>query len=102
MSNSEQHYAASRGCGANVSIKLPASISAVQLGQMPENKSQGRRVRIEQTANGMWEVRDQLNLRGGLFRDYRSAARFIKHEFQLLQPSLVIVNGSKKNREERP
>jgi hypothetical protein len=45
----------------------------------------------------MWKVRDQSNLRGGLFRDYRAAARFIKHEFQLLQPSLVIVSGGKEN-----
>ena len=48
-------------------------------------------VRLEQTAGGMWKVRDRANLRGGLFRDYRSAVRFIKHEFQLLQPSPVVV-----------
>jgi hypothetical protein len=45
----------------------------------------------------MWDVRDQSNRRGGLFRDYRAAARFIKHEFQLTQPSLVIVSGGKEN-----
>jgi hypothetical protein len=44
----------------------------------------------------MWKVRDQANLRGGVFRDYRAAARFIKHEFQLTQPSLVIVSGGKE------
>lgn len=55
--------------------------------------SQARLVRLEQTANGMWVVRSQSNLRGGLFRDYRSAAYFIKHNFN---PSLVIVNGGRE------
>jgi hypothetical protein len=58
---------------------------------------QTQRINLEQTQGGMWKVRDQSNLRGGLFRDYRAAARFIKHEFQLLQPSLVIVSGGKEN-----
>jgi hypothetical protein len=48
----------------------------------------------------MWEVRDQSYLRGGLFRDYRSAAYFIKHEYHLAPPSHVIVNGGKSMRGE--
>ncbi|MBX2806958.1 MAG: hypothetical protein KTR19_13370 [Hyphomicrobiales bacterium] len=58
---------------------------------------QANRVHLEKTPGGLWKVRDQDDLRGGVFRDYRSAARFIKHEFQLAQPSLVIVQGGNAN-----
>lgn len=81
----QQHHAAPHANGANVS-----NLSAGPRAAQPA-------VRLEQTPGGMWKVRDQANLRGGVFRDYRAAARFIKHEFQLLQPSLVIVNGGKEN-----
>jgi hypothetical protein len=96
----QQHHAAPHANGANVSMKLSASRRAAQPGEIRKNKSQGRRVRIEQTVNGMWEVRDQSYLRGGLFRDYRSAAYFIKHEYHLAPPSHVIVNGGKSMRGE--
>jgi hypothetical protein len=77
----QQHHAAPHENGANFSAG-PRTVQPV--------------VRLEQTPGGMWDVRDQSNRRGGLFRDYRAAARFIKHEFQLTQPSLVIVSGGKE------
>ena len=58
-----------------------------------EHTTQLTCVDVRQTESGLWEVRSQSDRRGGLFRDYRSAARFIKHEFQSEKNVTVVVNG---------
>lgn len=92
MSKSKQN-AASQENGINVSIQLTARGRAAPSGGPRRRLSQSPFVRLHQTESGYWEVSDDANQRGGLFRDYRSAAYYIKHEYHISQPSLVIVNG---------
>lgn len=96
MSKSKR-YATPQGNGTSVPSRMSARLGASQPGGPRQRLSQSPFVRLHQIESGCWEVSDEANRRGGLFRDYRSAARFIKHEFQLMQPSLVIMSGGKEN-----
>ena len=90
-------YAPPQGKGTSVPSRMSARLDAAQPGGPRARLSQSPFVRLHQIESGCWEVSDEANRRGGLFRDFRSAARFIKHEFQMMQPSLVIVSGGKEN-----
>jgi hypothetical protein len=48
-------------------------------------------VRLKQLPTGCWSVQDTADGRGGLFRDYAAAAKFIRHEFITPQPTIVEV-----------
>ena len=39
------------------------------------------RVHVRRTTSGLWTVRDELDRRGGLFQDLKSALRFARREF---------------------
>ncbi len=47
------------------------------------------RVRLEQLATGCWSVEAAAGNRGGLFRDYASAKKFIRREFAARQLTVV-------------
>ena len=51
-------------------------------------------VRLEKTAYGAWDVRNESGDRGGRFRDYKSAKVFIRREFADLQPTLIVESVS--------
>jgi hypothetical protein len=47
------------------------------------------RVRLEKLATGCWSVQASAGTRGGLFRDYASATKFIRREFAARQRTIV-------------
>lgn len=47
------------------------------------------RVRLEELATGCWSVQASAGARGGLFRDYASATKFIRREFAARQRTIV-------------
>jgi hypothetical protein len=47
------------------------------------------RVRLEKLATGCWSVQAGAGTRGGLFRDYASATKFIRREFSARQRTIV-------------
>ena len=47
------------------------------------------RVRLEKLVTGCWSVQAVAGDRGGLFRDYASATKFIRHEFAAKQFTVV-------------
>ena len=47
------------------------------------------RVRLEKLATGYWSVEVAAGARGGLFRDYASATKFIRREFAARQRTIV-------------
>lgn len=47
------------------------------------------RVRLEKLATGCWSVQAVAGTRGGLFRDYASATKFIRREFAARQRTVV-------------
>ena len=47
------------------------------------------RVRLEKLATGCWSVQAAAGGRGGLFRDYASATKFIRLEFAVRQRTVV-------------
>lgn len=58
------------------------------------NQSPARvlRVRLEELATGCWSVQAAAGHRGGLFRDYASATKFIRREFTARQPTVVEIS----------
>ena len=46
-------------------------------------------IRLEKLGPGRWLVRDAEGNRGGLFRDYASAMKFVRREFAASQPTVV-------------
>lgn len=46
-------------------------------------------VRLEKLATGCWSVQAVAGTRGGLFRDYASATKFIRREFAARQRTVV-------------
>lgn len=47
------------------------------------------RVRLEKLVTGCWSVQAAAGDRGGLFRDYASATKFIRREFAAKQLTVV-------------
>lgn len=47
------------------------------------------RVRLEKLGTGCWSVQAAAGDRGGLFRDYASATKFIRREFAARQHTVV-------------
>ena len=47
------------------------------------------RVRLEKLVTGCWSVQAVAGDRGGIFRDYDSATKFIRHEFAARQLTVV-------------
>lgn len=47
------------------------------------------RVRLEKLATGCWSVQAAAGARGGLFRDYASATKFIRREFAARERTVV-------------
>lgn len=97
MSNRKRQYYAVPPALKMRSVNGTAVNSGVSA-SLPMNKAKSQvfSVCIERTANGQWEVRDETGLKGGLFRDYRSALRFVKDEFLMQQLSLVSLTGGKR------
>ena len=52
------------------------------------------RVRLEKLATGCWSVQAVAGTRGGLFRDYASATKFIRREFAARQHTVVETLGA--------
>ena len=46
-------------------------------------------VRLEKLATGCWSVQAAAGTRGGVFRDYASATKFIRREFAARQRTVV-------------
>lgn len=46
-------------------------------------------VRLEKLETGYWSVQAAAGARGGLFRDYASATKFIRREFAARQRTIV-------------
>ena len=69
---------------------IPVVTSQAVLGTtLSQPPARAVRVRLEKLATGCWSVQAVAGTRGGLFRDYASATKFIRREFAARQLTVV-------------